>query len=47
VKTDEDAIDAKTIESVLWRVLTSEQRERFERERDLDFLMTWAVFVFA
>jgi len=37
VKTDEDAIDAKTIESVLWRVLTSEQRERFERERDLDF----------
>jgi twitching motility protein PilT len=37
VRTDEPAVDAKMIEGVLWRVLTSEQRERFERERDLDF----------
>jgi len=37
IRTDEPAIDTKMIESVLWRVLTSEQRERFERERDLDF----------
>jgi len=37
VRTDDQTIDAKAIEGVLWRVLTSEQRERFERERDLDF----------
>jgi len=37
VRTDEPAIDAKTIESVLWRALSAEQRERFERDRDLDF----------
>ena len=37
VRTDDPTVDAKMIEGVLWRVLTSEQRERFERERDLDF----------
>jgi twitching motility protein PilT len=37
VRTDEAAIDAKMIESMLWRALSAEQRERFERERDLDF----------
>jgi twitching motility protein PilT len=37
VRTDEPAIDDKTIESMLWRALSAEQRERFERERDLDF----------
>ena len=46
IRTDEDAIDTKTIESVLWRVLTSEQRERFERERDLDFSYDMSGFRF-
>jgi twitching motility protein PilT len=37
IRTDEPAVDTKMIEGLLWRVLTSEQRERFERDRDLDF----------
>jgi twitching motility protein PilT len=30
-------IDGKDLEAALWKVLTPEQRERFEAERDLDF----------
>jgi twitching motility protein PilT len=36
VRTDEPAIDAKGIETMVARALSSEQRERFEREKDLD-----------
>jgi twitching motility protein PilT len=39
VRTDEAKMDGRTIEAMVWKVLTTEQRERFERERDLDFSM--------
>ena len=37
VRTDESNLDGKTLETLVWKVLSSDQRERFDRDRDLDF----------
>jgi len=40
VRTDESALDAKSMETTVYRALSAEQRERFERDKDLDFSYT-------
>lgn len=37
VRTDEPTVDAKSIETMVARGLSSAQRDRFEKEKDLDF----------
>jgi len=39
-RTDEPALDPKGMETTVYRALTAEQRERFEKDKDLDFSYT-------